>query len=428
MMKLLKDKKEKKIDFRKRKEEFESRLREDDEKDSVEEMRIASQQSIRSQRYFLNPQFQYGVEHGSDVYRETFEGTKKVIMKLERNMDDQIKALNSLVLFKDMGETFATPQAQRAWSRMNPAEWWLMFGSCSPELQRVAIKVLSQTTSATNCERNWSTFSYIHTKTRNRLKYKKLQKLVFTHYNMKLKMRHQMRKSQEEIESSFNPINLDYIFREDDPLSAWIEERENPLLDGVQNSEWLPRIDTDDEDVEGGDSDNDGGDLSPPSNNSGDDGVDIEGEENDGEDDEDEQRQNDPYQETPYNRRDTNLVIDFTTSMPGMIPPDRSFSGDNRRDNSQVRRGKNKQNVSCQDSSSSHIEQSFSEFNIDDSSESSQGYYPPLVYQHPYFNAYNQYGSDQVPSYHQPSMNYNYLYYQQQSGGFFYYVFGQGAT
>ncbi|XP_020207421.1 uncharacterized protein LOC109792421, partial [Cajanus cajan] len=73
--------------------------------------------------YFLNPQFQYGVEHGSDVYRETFEGTKKVIMKLERNMDDQIKALSLLVFFKDMGETFATPQAQRAWSRMNPERY-----------------------------------------------------------------------------------------------------------------------------------------------------------------------------------------------------------------------------------------------------------------------------------------------------------------
>uniref|UniRef100_A0A151UHY0 Copia protein n=1 Tax=Cajanus cajan TaxID=3821 RepID=A0A151UHY0_CAJCA len=214
-------------------------------------------------------------------------------------------------LFKDMGETFATPQAQRAWSRMNPDEWWLMFGSCSLELQHVAIKVLSQTTLPTNCERNWSTFSYIHTKTRNRLKYKKLQKLFFTHYNMKLKMSHQMRKSQEEIKTSFTAINLDYIFQEDNPLSPWIEERENPLLDGVQNSKWLPRIDTDDEDVEGGNSDNDGGDLSLPSNNSGDDGVDIKGEENDGKD---EQRQNDPYQEIPYNRHDTNLVIDFTTS------------------------------------------------------------------------------------------------------------------
>lgn len=101
-----------------------------------------------------------------------------------------------------------------------------------------------------------------------------------------------MRKSQEEIEASFNPINLDYIFQENDPLSPWIEERENPLLDGVQNSEWLPRIDTDDEDVEVGNSGNDGDDLSPPSNNSGDNGGDIEVEENDGEN---EHRQNDPY-------------------------------------------------------------------------------------------------------------------------------------
>lgn len=45
----------------------------------------------------------------------------------------------------------------------------MVFGVCCPELQRLAIRVLSQTTSATNCERNWSTFSYIHTKTRNRL-------------------------------------------------------------------------------------------------------------------------------------------------------------------------------------------------------------------------------------------------------------------
>ena len=79
-----------------------------------------------------------------------------------------------------------------------------MYGSCAPELQEIAIKVLSQTTSATNCERNWSTFSYIHTKTRNRLKYKKLQKLVYSFYNMKLKMRYNMRRSQEDIDNSFN--------------------------------------------------------------------------------------------------------------------------------------------------------------------------------------------------------------------------------
>ena len=94
----------------------------------------------------------------------------------------------------------------------------MIYGTCVPELQKLAIKVLSQTTSASNCERNWSTFSYIHTKARNRLKYKKLEKLVFTYYNMRLKMRHQKRMSTDDINASFNPIILDYIFEDVDPL------------------------------------------------------------------------------------------------------------------------------------------------------------------------------------------------------------------
>ncbi|KAF1891319.1 hypothetical protein Lal_00016950 [Lupinus albus] len=89
---------------------------------------------LHSAGYFLNPQFQYGVEHGTDVYKETFDGTSNVIMKLERSIDKQIKALN---------QTFGTPQAQAAWSRMNPNEWWMVFGSCSSELKSIAIKVLS---------------------------------------------------------------------------------------------------------------------------------------------------------------------------------------------------------------------------------------------------------------------------------------------
>ena len=82
-----------------------------------------------------------------------------------------------------------------------------------------------------------------------------------------------MRRSQEDIENSFNPINLDYIFQDDDPLNPWLEERESPLLDGLQNYEWLPRVDSDDEDIGADDNDSnssetptsgDGG-LGPPS-------------------------------------------------------------------------------------------------------------------------------------------------------------------
>lgn len=80
------------------------------------------------------------------------------------------------------------------------------------------MKVVSQTTSATNCERNWSTFSSIHA-----LQYE-------------VENEDKLRKIQEKIEANFDLINLDYIFQEDS-LSHWIEERENPLLNGVQNTE-----------------------------------------------------------------------------------------------------------------------------------------------------------------------------------------------
>ncbi|KAF1894395.1 hypothetical protein Lal_00027154 [Lupinus albus] len=102
----------------------------------------------------------------------------------------------------------------------------MIFGSCFPKLKSNAIHVLSQTTLATNYERNWSIFSYIHTKKRNRLTCNKLHRLVYIFYNMKLKMR-------IEIRNSFNPINIDNIFQEDNPMSEWIEEREIPALDGA---------------------------------------------------------------------------------------------------------------------------------------------------------------------------------------------------
>ncbi|CAN1821578.1 hypothetical protein LINPERHAP1_LOCUS29571 [Linum perenne] len=39
----------------------------------------------------------------------------------------------------------------------------------TPLLHNIAIRLLSQTSSSSGCERNWSVFERIHTKRRNRL-------------------------------------------------------------------------------------------------------------------------------------------------------------------------------------------------------------------------------------------------------------------
>ena len=62
----------------------------------------------------------------------------------------------------------------------------------SPHLQKIAVKVLSQTCSSSGCERNWSTWLLIHTKLRNRLAMKKFHKLVYVHYNIQLRVKNLM--------------------------------------------------------------------------------------------------------------------------------------------------------------------------------------------------------------------------------------------
>ena len=72
------------------------------------------------------------------------------------------------------------------------AEWWNNYGDEGPHLQKIAVKVPSQTCSLSGCERNWSTWSLIHTKLRNRLAMKKLHKLVYVHYNVRLRVKNLM--------------------------------------------------------------------------------------------------------------------------------------------------------------------------------------------------------------------------------------------
>ncbi|RWR92085.1 hypothetical protein CKAN_02127800 [Cinnamomum micranthum f. kanehirae] len=54
----------------------------------------------------------------------------------------------------------------------------------------------------------------------------KLEKLVFVDYNMRLRARNLTRRDNED----YQPINLDYIFEEDNPLNEWLAEREDPVL------------------------------------------------------------------------------------------------------------------------------------------------------------------------------------------------------
>eukprot|EP00253_Pinus_taeda_P010623 PITA_10623 len=135
---------------------------------------------------------------------------------------NQLEIHRQLIVFNMAGGTFGKNLAKMARDVDQPAHWWESFGGQCPQLQRFAIRVLSQTCSALGCERNWSVFERIHTKKRNRLEQKQLNDLVFVQYNVRLRRNQMMSKILD-----LDPIVLDDI----DPTSEWVEEIEDPVFE-----------------------------------------------------------------------------------------------------------------------------------------------------------------------------------------------------
>lgn len=79
-----------------------------------------------------------------------------------------------------------------------------MFGNKVPNLQNIAVRILSKPSSASGCERNWSMFEHIHSKRRNRLAMQKLNHLVFVHYNLRLHRR-------QILGTNTSPITLEEV-------------------------------------------------------------------------------------------------------------------------------------------------------------------------------------------------------------------------
>ncbi|RWW76854.1 hypothetical protein BHE74_00015023 [Ensete ventricosum] len=76
-------------------------------------------------------------------------------------------------------------------------------------------------------------FVLIHTKVSNRLSYIRLEKLVYVHYNMRLRLQF-VELDKEPEEPKIDPIDLQFYNEDSELLLEWVEASENeedPLLD-----------------------------------------------------------------------------------------------------------------------------------------------------------------------------------------------------
>ncbi|XP_070667962.1 uncharacterized protein [Malus domestica] len=118
--------------------------------------------------YFLNPYYFFkdqSIQHDPLVMDAMFTCVENF---LPDNYEVQNQSYSNCVLYASL------------------VSWWSTYGNRVPNLQRIAIKILSLTTSSSGCERNWSTFEGIHTKKRNRLDTTMLNNLVYVQSNAKI--------------------------------------------------------------------------------------------------------------------------------------------------------------------------------------------------------------------------------------------------
>ncbi|XP_057747799.1 uncharacterized protein LOC130966993 [Arachis stenosperma] len=172
---------------------------------------------LHAAAYFLNPKFFFNENYkeAPDVMRGLLD---LVTLYCKCNNLDSVQAMKEIHLYRDRKESFDRQEVIPAASELTD-EWWRLFGGSVPCLQKIVVRILSQASASSGCERNWSLFDQIHTKRRNRLEHDRLNDIVYVTYNLRLKSSQvDFWVTEEVVEKEPDlPSNVDDLLCEIDP-------------------------------------------------------------------------------------------------------------------------------------------------------------------------------------------------------------------
>ena len=141
--------------------------------------------------------------------------------------------------------------AQSAIMDMSPGEWWHFHGADYTELRNMAKKITHQRMTSSACERNWSAYGFIHSKSRNKLTNDRAKDLVFIFTNLRVeKGLTKIKNPHSAIYNRYyeNQLRLDAVM----PLSANMRENHSDSSLAAEDDkilEDMDAIDVDDVDV-----------------------------------------------------------------------------------------------------------------------------------------------------------------------------------
>ncbi|KAI3873146.1 hypothetical protein MKX03_031522 [Papaver bracteatum] len=140
---------------------------------------------IHAAGYYLNP----GLFYFKDFYadNEVKAGLLCCIVRIVEDEREQDLIASQFDKYRNASGTFGDGDAVDQRATLAPAKWWSLYGGECPELQRFAIRILSQTcTGALKYGLKRSLTEELHMKGRNCLEQKRLTELTFVHHNLRL--------------------------------------------------------------------------------------------------------------------------------------------------------------------------------------------------------------------------------------------------
>ena len=117
--------------------------------------------SLHAAGFLLDPEY-LGMAQNSN--EEVMTGFYQLVEQMFTDTQVQVSIVSQLSQFRSGHGMFGREIAKAAASSMPAYQWWQSFGASVPELQQLAVRVLSQTASSSEAERNWSLFAFMQGK------------------------------------------------------------------------------------------------------------------------------------------------------------------------------------------------------------------------------------------------------------------------
>eukprot|EP00253_Pinus_taeda_P022160 PITA_22160 len=107
---------------------------------------------IHAAGIYLNPTFSYPC--GFVFHTEIRDGFLTCVQRMVRSPTERIEISKEIETYRMAGGTFGFDMAMTDRTTKMPNAWWRMYGARVPLLQKLAIRILSETCSSSVCERN----------------------------------------------------------------------------------------------------------------------------------------------------------------------------------------------------------------------------------------------------------------------------------